>query len=62
MNASLFAVFGLGPMEMMIVGGVALLLFGNRLPSVMNAIGRSFKQFQIGLNSSVDEVASGEVR
>ena len=62
MNAALFAVFGLGPMELAIVGGIALLLFGNRLPSMMNAVGRSFKQFQIGLNSPAEDTASGEVR
>ena len=30
--------FGLGPMELLIVGVIAVLLFGNRLPSVMNSL------------------------
>jgi sec-independent protein translocase protein TatA len=62
MSASLFAVFGLGPMEMMIVGGIALLLFGYRLPSALHALGRSFKQFQKGLHDTGDEIAPSEVR
>ena len=28
----LFAFFGVGPMEMVIVGGIAVMLFGGRLP------------------------------
>jgi len=62
MSASLFAVFGLGPMEMMIVGGIALLLFGNRLPGALHSVGRSIKMFQKGLNDPSDELAPSEVR
>ena len=35
----LFAVFGLGPVELLIVAGVVLLLFGTRLPKVMRSAG-----------------------
>lgn len=45
----LFAI-GVGPMELLIVGGVVLLLFGNRLPSVMRSMGRSVVEFKKGIN------------
>ncbi len=42
--------FGLpGWMEMMIIGLVILLLFGNRLPSVMRSLGRGGVEFKKGL-------------
>jgi len=41
--------FGLGPMELAIVGMVAVLLFGKRLPSVAKAVGQSFAEFKRGL-------------
>ncbi len=45
---SLFG-FGLGPMEMMVVGIVALLLFGNRVPETMRSLGRGFREFRDGI-------------
>ncbi len=39
-----------GPMELMIVAGILLLLFGNRLPSVMRSMGRSIVEFKRGIN------------
>lgn len=47
----LFAI-GVGPMELLIVGGVVLLLFGNRLPSVMRSMGRSVVEFKKGINEA----------
>lgn len=41
---------GVGPMELLIVSGVVLLLFGNRLPSVMRSMGRSVVEFKKGIN------------
>ena len=41
--------FILGPMEMMIVGGIFLLLFGSRIPSVMRSLGQSVTSFKSGL-------------
>jgi sec-independent protein translocase protein TatA len=49
--------FILGPMEMIIVGGIFLLLFGNRLPSVMRSLGQSVTSFKSGLNED-DEFKS----
>ena len=38
-----------GPFEMMIIGIVALLLFGNRLPDVARNIGKSFSELRKGM-------------
>jgi sec-independent protein translocase protein TatA len=54
MNASLLA-FGLGPMELIIVGFVVLLLFGSRLPSVMRSMGKGITEFKRGLNEPAEE-------
>ncbi len=45
----LLAVWGIGPMEMVIVGMVMLLLFGTRLPSVMRSLGFGITEFKKGL-------------
>ncbi len=50
--------FGLNPMEIMIVGAVAVLLFGSRLPSVARSLGKSMTEFKKGLNGIEEEVAS----
>ena len=55
MNASLLAIMGLGPMELVIVGIVVLLLFGSRLPSVMHSMGKGITQFKKGLNDTSDD-------
>lgn len=54
MNAALFAVFGLGPTELIVVGLVVLLLFGSRLPSVMRNMGKGITEFKKGMNE-IDE-------
>lgn len=43
-------------MEMCIFGIIALLLFGNRLPSVARSLGGSFNAFKSGLKDAQDEV------
>jgi len=55
MNASLLAMFGIGPMEMMIVGSIVLLLFGSRLPSTMRSLGKGITEFKRGMNEPVEE-------
>lgn len=48
--------FGLGPMELMIVGVIALLLFGQRLPEVMRSLGKGMVEFKKGMNDIQDEI------
>jgi sec-independent protein translocase protein TatA len=50
--------FGLGPMEMLIVGVIAVLLFGNRLPEVGRSFGRSIMEFKKGMKDIQSEVDS----
>ncbi|VAX37228.1 hypothetical protein MNBD_PLANCTO02-3240 [hydrothermal vent metagenome] len=54
------AFFGLpGYAEVMIVGFIALLLFGNRLPNVMGSLGKSIVEFKKGVKGIEDEVKKG---
>ncbi|MES1213336.1 MAG: twin-arginine translocase TatA/TatE family subunit [Singulisphaera sp.] len=54
--------FGLSPMEIAIVGAVAVLLFGSRLPSVARSLGKSMTEFKKGLSGIEDEVSSSTSR
>jgi sec-independent protein translocase protein TatA len=52
-----FAFLGtFGPWEMAIVGMVCLLIFGNRLPSVMRSLGQSVTEFKKGISGVQDEI------
>jgi sec-independent protein translocase protein TatA len=48
--------FGLSPMELMIIGVVAVLLFGSRLPGVARSLGKSMTEFKKGLNGLEEDV------
>jgi sec-independent protein translocase protein TatA len=50
--------FGIGTQELLICMVVCLILFGNRLPSVMRSMGQSVKSFQDGLRSSDEDAAN----
>lgn len=53
--------FGMpGPMEWVIIGVIALLLFGRRLPEVMRGLGGGVREFRKGIEGSADEVAKVE--
>ena len=41
---------GIGFTEMIVLGVVAVLLFGSRLPEVAKNLGRSYNEFRRGLN------------
>lgn len=48
--------FGMGPAEMILVGMIALLLFGNRVPDVMRSLGRGISEFKKGVSNVEDEI------
>jgi len=57
----MFAPFGYffgtpGPLEMIIIAAIVLLLFGNRLPSVMRSLGRGVVEFKKGIQGIEEEV------
>lgn len=45
-----------GPWEMAVIAMVSLLVFGNRLPSVMRSLGKSVTEFKKGMNSIEEEI------
>ncbi len=46
----------LGPMEMIVVMGIAVLLFGKRLPEVGRSLGKGIVEFKKGLQGVGDEL------
>ena len=52
--------FGLGHWELLIVGLVCVLLFGNQLPKVARSFGQSLPQFKRGLKEVEKEIAEFE--
>lgn len=51
-----FGLGGIGPMEWCIIGFVAVLIFGNRLPAIARSVGGSFVEFKRGLKGIDNEV------
>ncbi len=52
----LLAFFTPGPMEMLIIGAIAVLLFGKRLPEVGRSLGKGIVEFKKGINGIEDEI------
>lgn len=50
MTSLAIAFFSLGISELLIIGVVALLVFGGRLPEVMRNLGRTYARFRQGLD------------
>jgi sec-independent protein translocase protein TatA len=53
--------FGLSPLELMVVGVVAILLFGSKLPEVARSLGGSYREFRKGLNDFQDTMRAAEL-
>jgi len=54
----MLAFMGLGTVELIIVAGVILLLFGSRLPRVMRSLGEGIVEFKRGVQGIEDEGAA----
>ena len=49
-------IFGMfGTTDLLIIGFIVLLLFGNRLPSMMRSLGQGVQEFKKGVNGIEDE-------
>ncbi len=57
-NSLLGFIGGVGPMEMAIIGIIAVLLFGKRLPEVGRSLGRGLTEFKKGIRGVEDEINS----
>jgi len=56
--AACFAMFGIGATELLVLGGIVLLLFGTRLPKVMRSLGEGIVEFKRGVQGIEDTGAS----
>jgi sec-independent protein translocase protein TatA len=56
---STLALFALSPMEIMIILGLGVLLFGRKLPEVGKYLGKGIVEFKKGLKGLEDEVDAG---
>ncbi len=53
-----FAFMMPGPMEMMIILGIGVLLFGKRLPEVGRSLGKGITEFKKGVQGIEEEIQS----
>ncbi len=52
----LFGILGLSPMEVLIIAGLGVLLFGRKLPEVGRYLGKGIVEFKKGMKGLEDEV------
>ena len=55
LGAPIMGLMGLGTVELLVVSGVILLLFGSRLPKVMRSLGQGIVEFKRGVQGIEDE-------
>jgi sec-independent protein translocase protein TatA len=58
----LLAFLGLGGGELIVIGLIALLLFGTRLPKVARSLGQSVNEFKQGMKDSPEDAKSTDKR
>ncbi|MGD8452160.1 MAG: twin-arginine translocase TatA/TatE family subunit [Phycisphaerae bacterium] len=49
---------GLSPWHLLLVGALALLFYGNRLPEVARSLGKAVNEFKRGLRDVQDEITN----
>ena len=54
----LFAFIDLSPTTLLILGGISVLLFGERLPEVARSIGKGLMEFKKGMHGIEQEIRS----
>ena len=60
LNHMLLGFISPGPLELAIIAGVILLLFGSsKLPSLMRNLGRSTNEFKRGMKETLDDEPTG---
>ena len=56
MNGLSLGLFSPGPLELAIIAGIILLLFGgSKLPSLMRNLGRSTNEFKRGMSETTED-------
>jgi sec-independent protein translocase protein TatA len=58
MTGGLFALFDISPVTLMILGVLAVLLFGDRLPEVARSVGKYLMEFKKGMRNIEQELHS----
>ena len=51
---------GLSPWHLLLVGALALLFYGNRLPEVARSLGKAVNEFKRGLREVEDEIGKDD--